>query len=165
MILKTLISMFRCVWLGLELNFSEVGQIWGCLVYCNPQIETLYGLIPSVFNSHSKLVNWIMTFWKMKCQFAYMWKAKKMSKEKNVNGDSIPTAPYGRLLFIFYFSKVLLPFAVSLVILSCLCCPRALMKAQFSSLVQIWLSSSFMPTVSLFLFLYCSFSNLKITVP
>ncbi len=59
-----------------------------------------------------------------------------MSKEKNVNGDSIP-APYGRLLFIFYFSKVLLPFAVSLVILSCLCCPRALMKAQFSSLAQI----------------------------
>ncbi len=32
MILKTLISMLRCVWLGLELNSAGVGQIWGCLV-------------------------------------------------------------------------------------------------------------------------------------
>ncbi len=29
MILKTLISMLRCVWLGLELNSAAVGQIWG----------------------------------------------------------------------------------------------------------------------------------------
>ncbi len=29
MILKTLISMLRCVWLGLELNSAAVGQTWG----------------------------------------------------------------------------------------------------------------------------------------
>ncbi len=33
MILKTLIRMLRCVWLGLELNSAGVGQIWGCLDY------------------------------------------------------------------------------------------------------------------------------------
>ncbi len=32
MMLKTLISMLRFVWLGLELNSAGVGQIWGCLV-------------------------------------------------------------------------------------------------------------------------------------
>ncbi len=31
MILKTLINMLRCVWLGLELNSAGVGQIWGSL--------------------------------------------------------------------------------------------------------------------------------------
>ncbi len=35
MILKTLISMLRCVWLGLELNSAGVGQIWRCLIYSN----------------------------------------------------------------------------------------------------------------------------------
>ncbi len=33
MILKTLISLIRCVWLGLELNSAGVGKIWGWLVY------------------------------------------------------------------------------------------------------------------------------------
>ncbi len=33
MILKTLISMLRCVWLGLELNSAGMVQIWGCLIY------------------------------------------------------------------------------------------------------------------------------------
>ncbi len=33
MILKMLISMLRCVWLGLEPNSAGVGQIWGWLVY------------------------------------------------------------------------------------------------------------------------------------
>ncbi len=32
LILKMLISMLRCVWLGLELNSAGVGQIWECLV-------------------------------------------------------------------------------------------------------------------------------------
>ncbi len=32
-ILKTLISMLRCVWLGLEMNSAGVFQIWGWLVY------------------------------------------------------------------------------------------------------------------------------------
>ncbi len=31
MILKTLISMLRCVWLGSEVYTAGVGQIWGCL--------------------------------------------------------------------------------------------------------------------------------------
>ncbi len=33
MILKTLISMLRCVWLGLELNSAGMVQIWGSLDY------------------------------------------------------------------------------------------------------------------------------------
>ncbi len=33
MILKTLISMLRCVWLGLELNSAGMVQIWGSLIY------------------------------------------------------------------------------------------------------------------------------------
>ncbi len=32
MILKTLISMHRCVWLGLELNSAGMVQIWGSLL-------------------------------------------------------------------------------------------------------------------------------------
>ncbi len=33
MILKTLISMLRCVWLGLDLNSAGMVQIWESLVY------------------------------------------------------------------------------------------------------------------------------------
>ncbi len=31
-ILKTLISMLMCIWLGLEQNSAGVGHIWGCLL-------------------------------------------------------------------------------------------------------------------------------------
>ncbi len=40
MILKTLISMLRCDWLGLELNSAGMVQIWGSLGYRNKWFPT-----------------------------------------------------------------------------------------------------------------------------
>ncbi len=47
MILKTLISMLRCVWLGLELNSAGMVQIWGSLVY-TVQLQVGMGTLRTV---------------------------------------------------------------------------------------------------------------------
>ncbi len=57
MILKTLISMLRCVWLGFELNSAGLVKIWGPLIYTiNEWCIILRSFIKQL--TWIKVINW-----------------------------------------------------------------------------------------------------------